>query len=58
MTNREKFREVFGFYPSNRDCVMPKKVCKEQDGCTSCPFDDFWKMEYKECFEIKEKYND
>jgi hypothetical protein len=58
MTNREKFKEVFGFYPDMVSCVVPRKICKMQkgNGCDNCPFDDWWSKEYKECFELKEEY--
>ena len=52
MTNREKFREVFGFSP-----VVSQEVCPdgfECEGlCTICPFNgEWWEREYKECFEL------
>ena len=59
MNNKEKFKEVFGFTPDIMDCVMPRMVCEEQQNrCSSCPFDDWWYKEYKECFELKEEYED
>lgn len=58
MTNKEKFREIFGFTPSGIHCLMPDKVCEEQERCSKCPFGKWWDMEYKECFVIKEKYDE
>lgn len=60
MTNKEKFREVFGFAPNNGviNCIIPLKVCEEQKNCSKCPFSRWWDMEYKECFVIKEKYDE
>lgn len=58
MTNREKFKEVFGFYPDMVSCVVPRKTCainKDYD-CDKCPFDGWWYKEYKACFELKEEY--
>lgn len=55
MTNAEKYKEVFGFYPSFTDCVC--------EMCEKCPIDngnldylscvdehkiDYWNSEYKE----------
>ena len=60
MTNREKFKEIFGFTP-NRDaeCVAPSSICYIQEGTCAdkdreCPFWMWWDKEYKECFKIKE----
>ena len=55
MTNSEKFKEVFGFYPDTY-CLIPKRVCFEKDDCDECVFEDWWQQEYKECFELKEEY--
>ena len=55
MTNSEKFKEVFGFYPDTY-CLIPKRVCFEKDDCDECVFEDWWQQEYKECFELKEQY--
>ena len=56
MTNAEKYKEVFGFYPSFTDCICG-------DDCEKCPIDkgdldylscidefkvDWWNSEYKE----------
>lgn len=60
MTNREKFKEVFGFTPrEDAECVAPLSVCYiNNDICTSqtveCPFWTWWDKEYKPCFKIKE----
>lgn len=55
MTNGEKFKEVFGFRP-REVCIMPFLICKEQDSCEVCLFQNFWDKEYKHCFRIKEEY--
>jgi len=59
MTNREKFKEVFGFYPDVVTCVAPHKIClieieKGNDCFNNCLFEDWWDKEYKACFEIKD----
>ena len=70
MTNREKFKEVFGFTPrENAQCVAPASVCIVNNGiCVKdkqvnadvkvgfkiCPFWMWWDREYKPCFKIKE----
>lgn len=56
MTNSEKFKEVFGFIPDEKDCPIPVSVCYELDDCDECVFEKWWSMEYKECFELKEEY--
>ena len=59
MTNREKFKEVFGFYPKDDEehCLLPEKVCETiKHRCQLCPFLYFWNREYKECFEIKGEF--
>ena len=59
MTNKEKFKEVFGFTPDDKQgCLMPTSVCHEQENCDECVFHNWWYMEYKECFVIKEKYDE
>ena len=63
MTNREKFKEVFGFSPNkgvsgNLSCPAPKKICDERKGCVGCPFKNWWEREYKECFRMKEEFED
>lgn len=55
MTNTEKFKEVFGYTPEVC-CLISPSVCREQDDCENCPFDDWWQQEYRECFEFKEEY--
>ena len=49
MTNREKFKEVFGYEPE-RSFPCPEK-CPEEfedvDFCKGCPYRDFDKAEYK-----------
>ena len=58
MTNSEKFKEVFGFYPDVVSCVLPSNICKTQkdNACCNCLFDEWWSNQYKECFELKEEY--
>ena len=59
MTNKEKFKETFGFTPSDVDCLAPIKVCAGQRyGCSDCVFYNFWDRKYKPCFEIGEDLND
>ena len=65
MTNREKFKEVFGIKPSNNSCpISLSKICSEQlkkhfndsvqNLCIDCPMDDWWNKEYKPCFKLRE----
>lgn len=64
MTNREKFKEVFGFTPrADADCVAPKSVCDSRSYCIglsfsedNCPFLRWWDKEYRECFQLKEEF--
>lgn len=60
MTNREKFKEVFGFTPNkavtmenSKFCIVPEKVCMDQKKCDGCPFANWWDKEYKPCFRIR-----
>lgn len=61
MTNREKFKEVFGFTPhADAECVAPRAICySENDVCASsekeCPFWMWWDKEYRECFNLKDE---
>ena len=61
MTNREKFKEVFGFTPNDdAECVAPKAICTIQDdvcavGNNECAFYRWWDKEYKECFRLKDE---
>ena len=60
MTNREKFKETFGFHfdsDSFSNCLAPEGVCKNYDSCEECPFNEFWDKEYKPCFKIKEEFD-
>ena len=59
MTNKEKFKEVFGFTPNpDAECLLPVWVCDSQNGrCLApggddCPFADWWNDEYKPCFKL------
>lgn len=62
MTNREKFKETFGFNIDtdhlSSGCVAPWGVCETIRGCDECPFDEWWDREYKPCFQIKEGFDD
>lgn len=58
MTNGEKFKEVFGFYPDRTVCLVPDEVCEEMQNdtkviCPNCPFYGFMDREYKPCFRMK-----
>ncbi len=48
MTNIEKFKEVFGFTPSDQICVMPKDVKCPAEDCGQCEYGDFWYDKYKD----------
>ena len=57
MTNREKFKEVFGFVP-NEDSTI--SVCPEEGykckDCFNCPFNTvWWETEYDKDFITKVK---
>ena len=56
MTNREKFKETFGFEPNTETgCIAPFSVCNVTKGkCEDCPFDTWWDNEYKACFTLRE----
>ena len=60
MTNREKFKEVFGFTPTkDAECVAPRAICDIRldicaHGDDECPFWNWWDKEYKPCFKMKE----
>lgn len=59
MTNKEKFKEIFGFFPHVASCVVPTRVCKEQEGrCEGCIFEDWWFKEYKPCFQMLGEYDE
>ena len=47
-TNRDKFKEVFGFEPNEDDCIAPVYVCMANNSdCKGCPFKTWWGREYK-----------
>ena len=53
MTNREKFKDVFGLeidenYPSDPCDIVDHKICIDADDCSSCPAFHFWDKAYKE----------
>ena len=53
MTNREKFKEVYGFELDGNPCAAPQSICNKQT-CERCPFWGWWDKEYKSCFEYEE----
>jgi hypothetical protein len=53
-TNRDKFKEVFGFEPNEKECIAPEIVCiANNSDCRRCPFFDWFGREYKECFKLR-----
>ena len=61
MTNREKFKEIFGFMIDDKceEGVCPEGFDCEDLTCDNCPFgSDWWNKEYKSCFKLKEGFND
>ena len=50
MTNREKFKEVFGFNLDYSDdyYILPIKICDKYDNCEKCPYTNWFNQEYKE----------
>lgn len=51
MTNGERFRQVFGFFPNEyTDCPLPLEMC-EGKMCHKCAFQKWWEKEFKPCFE-------
>ena len=59
MTNKEKFKETFGFTPSDLECIAPTNICINQHNyCSDCVFYNFWDREYKPCFKIREDLDD
>lgn len=61
MTNKEKFKETFGFAPSEGELheVCPDHFdCTEIPNCSACPFsEEWWDREYMSCFQLKENEN-
>ena len=55
MTNREKFKEIYGFELEGSPCVAPEKVCDHYGECGRCPFKGWWDKEYLPCFRMKEE---
>lgn len=53
MTNREKFKEVYGFELEGSPCAAPQSICNEQT-CERCPFWGWWDKAYKSCFRYEE----
>lgn len=47
MSNKEKFKEVFGFEP-NMKCIGPKNICRTQVRCADCEYDEWWNKQYEE----------
>ena len=64
MTNREKFKETFGFKPNNTCAIAPFKICNQYEECllddteNNCPFYDWWNKEYLPCFVLAEEFED
>ena len=58
MTNKEKFKEVFGFTPRTDTCDLSPNICNHQKTCDDCPFKDFWDKEYRACFRLKDEFDD
>ena len=62
MTNKEKFKEVFGFeVDPDLLCIASTETCESINKitqgieCKDCPFYKGWTdAEYKPCFELKE----
>jgi hypothetical protein len=50
MTNREKFKEVYGFELEGSPCVAPEKVCDHYGECGRCPFKGWWDKDTTESF--------
>lgn len=48
MTNREKFRQIFGFDYLGKDCPVPweNETCQSNTSCLTCPYFHFWDKEY------------
>ena len=58
ITNRDKFKEVFGWeIPKNfQDCyAMQYCDCLDSNDCSECPYNGFWGKEYKEPKESEEE---
>lgn len=57
MTNREKFKEVFGLeideMPAELCNIVDHNICIEANDCPSCPVFHFWDKTYKEEGESK-----
>ena len=48
-TNKEVFKQVFGFDPNTNTCVMSKDCCNGNPAeCDGCRFNDWWNAPYKE----------
>lgn len=61
MTNYEKFTEVFGFEFDVENgyskCPIKPEICEKLPfDCPECPFNEWWKKEYKKCFKLKKGY--
>ena len=52
MTNREKFKDVFGLeideMPSDLCDIVDHKICIDANDCPSCPVFHFWDKEFSE----------
>ena len=52
MTNREKFKETFGFEPCHDICLMPEEIRCPDGDCDQCRYDDWWEKEFTGELEI------
>ena len=46
MTNREKFKEVFGFVLEADPCIITHDECQEHE-CRDCPYASWWDTDYQ-----------
>lgn len=51
MTNREKFKEVFGYLPNHDTCIIPDTIRCPTANCEECPYDNWWDDQYTGRFE-------
>lgn len=67
MTNLEKLEEiiknVFGYpiekYSLDFDhCLVDNENCKTQEGCSQCPWNDFWDKEYERKINMPENFTE
>lgn len=48
MTNKEKFKRIFGFEPNDSVCLLDKSYssCNSFDYCYYCPMNNWWDKKY------------